>query len=227
MKAILELNIKRSIYHYILKHPGLHFRELVRELSIPRTTLNYHLRSLQKRGLLEEKQNHGYTRYYITNNLGRFEKKLLHIIRRETPRNILLYIFLYVGASQIQLSRDLEKHPTTIEFHLKKFLDMGIIEPAPVNKKGFNIASNNFFVERPRISTETIYRFKDSKLIYNLLVIFHKKKILDDDFSDFIFNYFDTITPGRTIPKIVRSEKGILERFERLMYDIFPPFFVT
>jgi len=225
MESILELKTKGLIYQYILKHPGLHFRELVRELHIPKTTLSYHIRLLEKRNLIEGKNKDGYTRYYNANKIGTQEKKLLHIIRRETPRNILLYIFYYVGASQSQLSRDLEKHPTTIEFHLKRFLKMGIIEPAPIKENGFFIASNNFFVERLPVGNEIIYRLKDSVLVYHMILVFYNKKILDDNYTDAVFTIIKNIFPDN--PKKRTTEDVVIERLEKMMFDIFPPFFIT
>lgn len=231
MQKIMDLEKRKCIYQFILKHPGLHFRELVRKLRIPRSTLSYHIRSLEKRGLIITKHQGVYSRYYIANNLGSFEKKLLHIIRRDTPRNILLQILSYGGgASQIQLSRDLEKHPTTIEFHLKRFLDMNVIEPASINKEGFNIGSQSdpCFVEHPPVGKETIYRLKVPYiLIYDLLLVYRKKKVIEDDCFDALVTYMKFVSPGPTNVKRVKTEKGIMERFEKMLYDLFPPFFIT
>lgn len=48
----LDLKTRRNIYNFILKHPGLHFRELCRKLSLPNSTLSYHTRYLEKRGFI-------------------------------------------------------------------------------------------------------------------------------------------------------------------------------
>ena len=129
---ILELEIRRQIYNFILKYPGLHLRELSRKLNIPKTTLCYHIKYLEKRGLLTAKSEGKYTLYYVSNNIGNNQKKMLHLLRQETTRNIVLYFLVRSCASRIELSRSLGKHPTTLDMPLKKLLEMDIIESAPV-----------------------------------------------------------------------------------------------
>ena len=63
------------IYQYILKHPYLHLCELVRELNIPKATLTYHLRYLEKNDLIISNHEGRYVRYSITNSIGNAEKK--------------------------------------------------------------------------------------------------------------------------------------------------------
>ncbi len=91
VKRALELKIRRRIYNFILKYPGLHFRELMRKLNLPNGTLGYHLKYLEKRGLITARPGEGYVRYYIINNIGTDQKKMFHILRQETPRNIILF----------------------------------------------------------------------------------------------------------------------------------------
>ena len=123
---ILELEIRRKIYHFISKYPGLHFREICRKLDIPRSTLSYHLKYLEKRKLISSKHECIYTRFYVINENGAGYNKLLHFLRQDTPRNILLYMLTYISASQAELSEAIEKHPTTIMTHLKRLKDADI-----------------------------------------------------------------------------------------------------
>ena len=46
--GIIKLKTRKLIYNYISNHPGLYFRELSRELKIPKSTLDYHLTFLKK-----------------------------------------------------------------------------------------------------------------------------------------------------------------------------------
>jgi len=59
-KDLMSLKTRKIIYNYILKNPGAHFREISRENNIPLTTINYHLRYLQKYNLLDKKYENGY-----------------------------------------------------------------------------------------------------------------------------------------------------------------------
>ena len=59
---ILELETRRKIYDFIQKFPGLHVREISRRLEIPFSTLQYHLRFLEKRELVKAKDDGKYIR---------------------------------------------------------------------------------------------------------------------------------------------------------------------
>ena len=218
----LDLKTRRSIYHFVYRYPGLHFRELCRKLHIPRSTLSYHLKYLEKRGLLITKSEGKYTCYYVSNNIGNDQKKVLPLLRREVPRNIILYLLTISCASQIELSKSLEKHPTTIEFHLKKLLDIGIIEPAPVDNKKVYIKYDGLkIVERAPIGKEIIYRLKDPYSIYDS-VILYKKKSSDKNFCNIPitqFKFWSTFDKPKTKSK---SFQRSIDAFEEMIYEIFP-----
>ena len=47
-KNILKLEIRRKIYDFVDKNPGLHVREISRRMDIPINTLIYHIKYLKK-----------------------------------------------------------------------------------------------------------------------------------------------------------------------------------
>lgn len=139
-KDIFELGPKRKVYQYILKHPGLHFRELSRKLNIPKTTLDYHLNSLKKRELISVKFADNRNRYFVNNGMGVKDKQFISVMRKKIPRRILLLLCLE-DLSQIEIVKyekkwpemlgdigfSIGKHPTTVSFHLDKLIKMGIV----------------------------------------------------------------------------------------------------
>ena len=127
----LELKKRKDIYNYILKYPGLHLNELCRKMKIPKSTMNYHLNCLIKKGFLAATPNGRYIRYYAANNLNEIDKNLFHFLRQDVPYKILVFLFLHPNSSQIKISKNLNKHPTTISFHLKKLLSTDLIEGIP------------------------------------------------------------------------------------------------
>jgi len=126
--GIFDNDIRTNVYAFILKNPGLHMSALSRKMSIPKSTLNYHLNCLIKDGYIAQMPDGIYIRYYIRNTIGERDKKLISIIRQNIPYRILLLLFLDPDATQIQLSKYLDRHPTTISFHIDKLIELGIIE---------------------------------------------------------------------------------------------------
>jgi len=160
-----EFKTRNEIYNYILEHPGLHLGELSRRMDIPKSTIGYHLNHLKKRERLVKKSEERYTRYYIANKVGKTDKKILNLLRQTVPREIIIFLLLHPYPSQIKISRNLGKHPTTISFHLKKLMNVDIIETIPNGN-------------------ETIYRMKNPQHIYDLLIIYGESLL--GDTADYI-----------------------------------------
>ena len=219
---MLELEIRRSIYNFILKYPGIHFREISRRLNISRSTLYYHLKYLEKRGFIIAKPEGKFTLYYIINNVGNDQKKILHLLRQEAPRNIITYLIVVACASREELAKSLEKHPTTISQHLKKLIEMDIIEPAPVSNGVVHLKHGTVKIaERPHIGKETIYRLKDCHSICDALHRY-EKKILDKTFCDMLSVYYKNWELGYTRTKRLKTIKDFVEFYEKFFWDVFP-----
>jgi len=206
-EKIFEVKIRKDIYNFIKKNPGVHFRKISRSLNIPASTLSYHLGYLVKRDLLSKEFENGYLRFYISQKIGKNDKKLLNILRETVPRNIILYLFLYFESSQKEMidfaekwknhpskiGYHLNKHRTTLGFHLKKLIDEGIIET-------FNRRNNG---------SEFHYRLKNQKEICDL-IIKYDKSILADAYGRFL-KWIDD-----------NNNKDEIDKVTDLFFNIFP-----
>lgn len=219
---ILDLENRRRIYNCILKNPGLHQRNLSKKLRIPFSTLYYHLKYLEKSDRIIEKKIGRYSRYYTRNTVGMGDKELLNIIRQNIPRNIILFLITMYVTSQKELSINLDKHRTTIKVHLKKLLDMNIIEIAPVKNWAVdNNRPNGPIVERKPVTNETLYRIKDRILIDKLLTTHKDSFMKDKAFNAACYLFEDTITTAGT-PKKLKPIEYYVDKAIECIYDIFP-----
>ena len=198
---LISLEIRRKIFHFITKYPWLHLRELTRELTIPKTTLTYHLRYLEKEGFLIAKHEGRYLRCYAAKKVGNTEKKILSFIRQETPRRIILFLFLYPEHSRVDMSKEIDKAPSTLSFHLKKLVESDIIE-------------------RYRAGHTYAYRIKNQKEMYNTLIIYEKN--LSYDIVKYLLRWVRFVIPDG-IPTSYRKRKkaDVDETYEALL-EIFP-----
>jgi len=206
-EKIFEVKARKDIYNFIKKNPGVHFRKISRSLNVPPSTLSYHLSYLIKRELLTKESKNSYLRFYVSQKIGKNDKKLFNILREEVPRNIVLYLFLYVESSKKEMVEfaerwknhpskigyHLNKHRTTLEFHLKKLLEEGIIE-------SFNVINNG---------SEYLYRLKNSEEIYDL-IIRYEKSILADAYGRFLKWIDDSNNKDKT------------DKVVNMFFDIFP-----
>jgi len=64
----LELESRRAIYATIRDAPGVHLRELERRHEYAKGTLQYHLRHLERAGLVEAHEDGEFTRYYASDD---------------------------------------------------------------------------------------------------------------------------------------------------------------
>ena len=132
---VLELKTRRKIYHSILKKPGLHKRELTRQLNIAYSTLDYHIFHLKKRNLIMTESDGRFVRYYATGKIGSEDKKIIAMLRQAVPRKIILYLILNPNTTHKTLRNHLGLAPSTTSFHLKKLADLNITNSQSVGKE--------------------------------------------------------------------------------------------
>jgi len=206
IKKILEIKPRNDIYNFIKSNPGFHFREISRSLNMPSSTLKYHLNYLERKGFLSKQSEKGYLRYYASEKVSSNDKKLLNLLREPVPRNIILYLLLYLQSSQSDILNfakkwknhpskigfHLNKHRTTIGFHLKKLLKDDVLYS--VNK-----------------GPEVIYRINDVDAILDI-IIRYDKSVLADAYGRFLLHIKD-------------SQKTSIEidNFMDIFNEIFPP----
>jgi len=168
-REILELESRGKLYNLILKYPGLHFRKISRELNIPPTTLKYHLDYLRRGKLITQKREGKYLRYYVSDKESVEDKQILDVLRKDSARKIVVFLLTNPNSTRVKISRRLNKRPSTITFHLKKLLELGVIERGGCGK---NIQ----------------YSLKNYGHMYNLLINYRNNLFDENIKSDLIWS---------------------------------------
>jgi len=168
---LLKLKTRKDIYNLILKNPGLHLREILRRTNLPAGNVQYHLKYLEKFGLIVSNDDLKYNRYYVKEKVDRRDKEILNLLRQKIPRRIILmllmpgpgqifkdnktkkeafknsstFLKLYSKKEIIELTEHwkgsydkdffVNKHHTTVIFHLQKLLDAGLIKKVKVGRE--------------------------------------------------------------------------------------------
>ena len=184
---IMDIKTRRDIYQNISKNPGLHINELSQKTGIPRSTLTYHLRCLMKLNLINFNTEKKDKRFYVCNQMGIKDKKLLGLFRQEIPFRILMYLFFPGYCSEKELAKDLGVCPSTIHFHLRKLLELGVIQHVEAKDgKLFSFHEEKQIVFKKPVKREIFYMWKSIQMkrdIYKLLIT-HKKSLLNPSIID-------------------------------------------
>jgi DNA-binding Lrp family transcriptional regulator len=225
-KSILNLTRRKELYEFIYKNSGLHMRDISRKLNIPLTSLKYHLTYLEKKGFIISREDGKYSRFYISLTIGEKEKMILNCLRKRTILHIILWFFIAVQCSQRDISRYLEKHPTTIRFHIRRMLHAGIIEHVSINKGVIYNNTPPITINRSQVSSEKIYVLQDPWIIYDLLIK-NKENLGDKEVVNSIIEYVEFIISEGVPTQIQNREdtkNSILNTFNRFF---FPPSFCS
>jgi predicted transcriptional regulator len=213
--------IDQQIYHSILHNPGIHSRELARQLQIPYSTVQYHLNRFSQQGTISMERHGKMLHWFIAEENGIKEKKLLSVLRHTTARYIVYYLMVHLHASERHLSNNLEKHPTTIEFHLKKLLEVGLIEPVQVSK---GMVLNTTFpkvTDCTPVTNEILYVLKDLPSMYSLMKK-HQADVFSDDLGAVVLFFLDEII-AHGLPEYVGNPKHSVDAAIEMVFKIFPP----
>jgi predicted transcriptional regulator len=133
---LLESEIRQRIYAHVRKSPGLHMRQIQRDLSIPLGTLEYHLYQMERHELVVTREDGRFKAYYP--NEGRIDRRdrdLLYYLRQQMPRRVALQIVDNPGIGFKQLVAKLPVAPSTLSFHLKKLTSAGIVQETRVGRE--------------------------------------------------------------------------------------------
>jgi DNA-binding MarR family transcriptional regulator len=224
--TILEFKRRREIYEFISQNSGLHMRDISRKLNVPFTSLKYHLNYLEKKGFIISRDDGKYSRYFISLEIGEKEKRILNCLRKKTTLHIILWFFIAVQCSQKDISRFLEKHPTTISFHLRKMIQAGIIEQVSIDKGVIYNEIPPITINRPQVSSEKIYVLQDPWMIYDLLIK-NKENLGDKEVVTGIIEYVEFII-SEGIPKQIQNREDTKESILNTFYGFFfPPSFCS
>lgn len=121
----LENSSRRRIYESILHSPGTYPVELAESTSLSRSTVRYHVRVLEREGLITSEKVQGKRRYFPreTDN-----GELLVALRDDASRSVLTTLYRQGPATVSQLASELDRAPSTTSYHLTRLVELDLVE---------------------------------------------------------------------------------------------------
>jgi predicted transcriptional regulator len=118
---------RERIQEYVSDHPGIHFNELTRALDLAPGQVQYHLKKLKRKNAITEESLYGRTHYY-TPDYGAWERGALAVLRRETARDILVYLMTNGPSAPGNVADGLNIARSTLEWHLDHLVEQGLLD---------------------------------------------------------------------------------------------------
>ncbi len=117
---------RHQIKQHVYTNAGIHFNELVRESAYAPGQVQYHIRQLVDADDLVRSEFYGQTHYYPP-AYDEWERGALALFRRETAREIVVYLIEHEPATPATIAADLDIARSTLEYHLDRLTDHAIV----------------------------------------------------------------------------------------------------
>jgi len=147
IKDILDLPIRKKLFLYVQANPGVHFREIQRDMELPVGQLEFHLNELVKKEVLVKETKTGNARFYVRDKFTREERDVMNFLRKEVPRDIILYLLENPGSSPSDILSVFTFSGPNLSYHLRRMLTEGIIDFETMGRERVYSVSNPELIE--------------------------------------------------------------------------------
>jgi predicted transcriptional regulator len=117
----------RRIYEYIVDNPSCHVRKISRELDLAIGDTQYHLKTLEKKDLIKSRRVGLFRMYYSVAIFRERQQSILAMLGQEVPRDIIVFLIESPGATQIDIARHKSLTPPTINWHMSRLIEIGLV----------------------------------------------------------------------------------------------------
>jgi DNA-binding transcriptional ArsR family regulator len=221
-EKILEPHNRNKIYAFISKYPGVHLRQIIEKIDLSEGTIKYHLDVLLKENLIDKKEINGYKRFYKQGKNGKFEQKILAAFREKTTRFILLYLLYSVVSTVTEISREVNKDPKTISYHINKLKEMGLVETVAYENGILLAKETRRRIIRDMKNREILYRVNNYVLVY-LYVLKYKQYFMDKETKDLLY-FLSHLAEEKKDAKYIeiKSTNTYFDNYINAFYEFFP-----
>ncbi|MFX1369589.1 MAG: winged helix-turn-helix transcriptional regulator [Promethearchaeota archaeon] len=118
---------RRDLYQILCENPGTYLLELVEMLESPLGTLTWHLRILEREGLVKSIKFAG-KRLYYPRMLRSQEAEMAYLtMRSDTAKQIFAYVVNNPGCYQEEMASSLGVHHDTVRWHVSRMEEVGLV----------------------------------------------------------------------------------------------------
>jgi predicted transcriptional regulator len=129
----LEHPQRRRLSEWIQHQPGIHLRELAQRLGTAVTNTQWHLRKLERAGIVRTEKAHGRRLYYPTQGGQASRREALRhaAVRNENAERLLQFVAAHPGAHAAAVADALAMNPGTVRWHIRRLLEAHLLRAIP------------------------------------------------------------------------------------------------
>jgi len=126
--SLLMHPLRREIYQLMCENPGSYFYEIVSALDTPQGTLSWHLRMLEKDGLIKSDKFAGKRLYFPKMLRSESAERAYAILKNGTAAKVFDQIVNNAGCYQSEIAEKLSIHHDTVRHHITRLAEAELIE---------------------------------------------------------------------------------------------------
>ncbi len=119
---------RRELYQVLCENPGTYLLNLVDLLESPLGTLTWHLRILEREGLINSMKFAGKRIYYPKMLRSTQAEKAYLTMRSDTAKRVFSFVVNNPGCYQEQMAEALGVHHDTIRWHVSRMRKVGLVK---------------------------------------------------------------------------------------------------
>ncbi|MGB1585838.1 MAG: winged helix-turn-helix transcriptional regulator [Thermoplasmatota archaeon] len=126
---LLEHPLRGQIFDTIKGNPGIHASQLARELDVGWGTITHHLDKLQKGKLVTTRKVNNQKCFFEQGGMvSRQDMAIASALKGDTAAGIAEFVGTHPMTSQKQMAEALDISPALASFHVKKLVNLGVLE---------------------------------------------------------------------------------------------------
>lgn len=133
-------SVRQRVYDAVRRFPGIHLRELERQIGESAALCHYHVEKLIEEGFVDADEQGGYLRFFPTAkgkaaSVTARDRVWLGLLRENVPLHIVLVLLDEGPLAHSEIVGKVGVAKSTTSYHLGKLADGGIVEREPGSKK--------------------------------------------------------------------------------------------
>lgn len=136
---------RKTICTSIKKNPGFNYQDLLKDTGFANGILSHHLRKLEMEGLLRVKRK-GRLTWFFPIGSDPDRDNLIINLRKETCRNILIFLLEKKLATFVEITQAVHKSPATVSYTLKQLTEGNVVKKVPGFQKKYSLSDHDLTI---------------------------------------------------------------------------------